>query len=350
MNYQYENDHKSRFFMSPLQVSIIICTKNRSEDLELTLKSVFSQTHFPDSLVLVDDSDGETARMILEKFCRESPVCGIYVHSYPANNGLPAARNRGIQKVPSLRGIILFLDDDVTLEENYLRTLLELFERNPDVVGATGFIRNKYHDRSFPLKLLFLITGCIIPALIPVSLFGPRVTWTAEALYPLYRKPRADAVPAQWLSGCNMAYRSTVFIEGFTFDEHLVRYAQGEDVLFSHRLYRVGKKLLLSYNAHLTHRISVDSRISPFRKLAMIFGYRNYEISRFIPSRLSGSFLYTVFVIQFIISIVIISVSNKKGLAPVTEVIRAYGMTREFEQEIKSGYLERFNDFLSTLP
>jgi len=336
--------------MTPLQVSVIICTKNRSEDLELTLKSVFIQTRLPDSLVLVDDSEGEAARMILETFCRESPVCGIYVHSDPANSGLPAARNRGIQNVPSPGGIILFLDDDVTLEKNYTRTLLELFERNPDVVGASGFIRNQYHDRSFPMKLLLLMSGCIIPALVPVSLFGPRVTWTAEALYPLYRKPWADTVPAQWLSGCNMAYRSTVFTEGFTFDEHLVRYAQGEDVLFSHRLYRDGKKLLLSYDAHLTHRISVDSRISPFRKLAMIFGYRNYEISRFIHSRLYGSFLYTVFVIQYIISTAIISVRSKKGLAPVNEVIRAYGMTREFEQEIKSGSLERFNDFLSTLP
>jgi GT2 family glycosyltransferase len=251
--------------------------------------------------------------------------------------------------LPDLTGIILFLDDDVTLEETYLETIRDLFQNNPNLCGATGFIKNVYHNRSLPVKILLLISGFILPTLVPVSMSGPRITRTAEALYPLFRKARTDAVPAQWLSGCNMAYKSTVFTDGFMFDEHLVRYAQGEDMLFSHRLYQDDRKLLLSYNAGLIHRISTESRIPSLPKLVMMFGYRNYEISQFIRSRRSSSFWYAVFVMQYILSSVIISVGNKKGLASVKEVIQAYDMTKDFEQEIRAGNPERFNDFLSTL-
>jgi GT2 family glycosyltransferase len=333
----------------PSGISVVICTKKRSADLVMTLDSVFSQSILPDCLVIIDDGIAEDTRTILKRYDIVPGVRVIYIHPEKESSGVPEARNRGIRAMPDLTGIILFLDDDVTLEETYLETIRDLFLKNPDLCGASGFIKNVYHNRPLPVKVLLLAAGFILPSLVPVSLSGPRLTRTAEALYPLFRKIHTDAVPAQWLSGCNMAYRSTVFNEGFMFDEHLIGYAQGEDMLFSHRLYKDKRRLLLSYNAHVLHRISTESRIPPFPRLVMIFGYRNYEISRFVHYRVSGSFWYTVFVMQYILSSVIISLKNKKGLAPVKEVIRAYGMTREFEQEIRAGNPERFNDFLSTL-
>jgi glycosyltransferase involved in cell wall biosynthesis len=333
----------------PSGISIIICTKNRSSDLDSTLDSVFLQCILPDTLVIVDDGDAETTRSILRKFDSFRGIRVIHVHPETESTGLPAARNKGIRTLPDLTGIILFLDDDVTLETTYLETIQDLFLKNPDLCGASGFINNVYHNRSLPTKGLLLLAGFILPNLVPVSMYGPRVTRTAEALYPLFRKSRADAVPAEWLSGCNMAYRSTVFREGYLFDEHLVRYAQGEDLLFSHRLYQDKRKLLLSYNARLMHRISTANRIPPFGRLLMMFGYRNYEISRFVHNRFISSVWYAFFVMQYFLSTIIISIRDKKGMAPVKEVIRAYGMTREFEREIRVGQLERFNIFLSTL-
>jgi GT2 family glycosyltransferase len=333
----------------PSGISIIICTKNRSADLAITLDSVFSQSILPDSLVIVDDGDIDNTRPVLKKNDSTPEIRVVYIHPEKESSGLPAARNRGIHAIPDLTGIILFLDDDVTLEDTYLEKLRDLFLKNPDLCGASGFIRNGNYRRSLPVKVLLLIAGFILPPLVPASLFGPRVTRTAEALYPVFRKPRADAVPAQWLSGCNMAYRSTVFKGGVVFDEQLTRYALGEDMLFSHRLYQNGKKILLSYNALLSHRVSGEGRIPPFRKLVMIFGYRKYAISRFFQNGLLSSFWYAVFVIQCVLSSFITSIRNGRGLAPVKEVIRAYHMTREFEKEIGSGNLERFNVVLSRL-
>jgi GT2 family glycosyltransferase len=333
----------------PSGISIIICTKNRYADLAITLDSVFSQSMLPDYLVIVDDGDAEDTRAVLKKNDSIPEVRVVYIHPERESSGLPEARNRGIQALPDLTGIILFLDDDVTLEETYLEKLRDLFLKNPDLCGASGFIRNGNYLRSLPVKVLLLIAGFVLPPLVPVSFFGPRVTRTAEALYPVFRKPRADSVPAQWLSGCNMAYRSTVFEGGVIFDEQLTRYALGEDMLFSHRLYQNGKKILLSYNALLAHRVSGEGRIPPFRKLVMIFGYRKYAISRFSRKGMFSSFWYTVFMVQCVLSSFIRSIRYRRGLALFNDVIRAHRMTREFEQEIGSGNLERFNAFLSTL-
>jgi GT2 family glycosyltransferase len=333
----------------PTGLSIIICTKNRPADLEITLESVFSQRVLPDYLVIIDDGQAGYTRTILKKFDSVQEVRVVYIHPEIESSGLTAARNRGIRALPDLTGVILFLDDDVTLEENYLETLRNLFLKTPDLCGAGGFLRNPYHNFSLPVKIPLVLAGSLIPNLVPVSLFYPRVTRTAEALYPIFRKPFADAVPAQWLSGCNMAYRSNVFGEGALFDEHLIRYAQGEDMLFSHRLCQQKKRLLLSYDARITHRVSGESRSPPLRKLVMMFGYRNYEISRFIPGNRTSSFWYGIFVIQFILSCAILSIVTKKETTSVREAIRAYGMTREFTKEIMHGNLERFNDFLATL-
>ena len=306
------------------EISVIICTKNRPDDLEITLRSLVCQSISPDRLVIIDDGDAEESRQIraITDSLWEGRI--IHIRPEPRSSGLPSARNLGIRSVQDQAGIVLFLDDDVVLEETYLETVRGIFLKYPDVWGVTGYIRNGYQNHSLPARVLLLVAGGIVPALVPVSLSGPRVTRTAEALYPLFRRYGTDVVPAQWLSGCNMAYRSDVFTAGFRFDENLVSYAQGEDMLFSHRLYQDKRKLLLSYNAGLTHRISGKGRIPQFRNLVMMFGYRNYEISRFIRNHSLSSLWYTVFLIQYLLSSIIISLRNTRGLVTVKEVIRAY--------------------------
>ena len=106
----------------PLSVlSIIICTKNRPNDLKITLGSVFQQSFLPDSVVIVDDSTSDDTEILVRDYAASTPVNLIYSHSPRPHSGLPAARNTGIKKIPDITEIILFLDDDVTLEKQYPR-------------------------------------------------------------------------------------------------------------------------------------------------------------------------------------------------------------------------------------
>jgi GT2 family glycosyltransferase len=147
----------------------------------------------------------------------------------------------------------LFIDDDVTLDRDYIKTISRYFEDHPEVDGVTGWIDTEYHRENVLKRLLRACVGAVLPSLVPASLFIPRAS-RGYSIYPVFRLPGTDSVPAEWLSGCNMAYRSSIFDEGYRFDERMEGYALGEDREFSNRLYHDGKQLRLVYGARLIHR------------------------------------------------------------------------------------------------
>jgi GT2 family glycosyltransferase len=95
--------------------------------------------------------------------------------------------------------------------------------------------------------------------------------------------PMMDAPgTADWLSGCCMAYRASVFGE-LQFDERLQRfggYAMGEDVDFSHRVaLKFGEPLLVVPEGHVVHHNSSGGRIGGERaRIAAM--YYNTKIIR----------------------------------------------------------------------
>jgi len=77
-----------------------------------------------------------------------------------------------------------------------------------------------------------------------------------------------------------MSYRREVF-DNLSFDDKLRRYSPGEDLDFSHRVWkRHPESLLLTPNARLEHRYTVSSR-TPKRNLLIVqTAYRRYMFSK----------------------------------------------------------------------
>lgn len=329
-----------------LKFSLIICTKNRAKDLDITLQSVFNQSILPESIIIVDDSENDETNTILKKYDALSSVQFEYIHFNPPNSGLPAARNYGIKKIPRTADIVLFLDDDVTLDSRYLESIREIFMNYPEISGAGGVITNGYFNKSLHFKLILAMIGMILPNSLPVSLFHPSITRTGAATTPLFLRKGKDSIRAEWLSGCNMAYRSTIFLEGNTFDENFIHYALGEDTLFSHQLYKQGKKFLISYNALLQHRVSLENRTSQFSGLLMMFGYHKYVINKFSGNGLASSFYYYYFIIDVFIMTLVLTLMRKNNFGYLVKTIHAYHVVKPFEKMIEKGDLKKFNDFL----
>jgi glycosyltransferase involved in cell wall biosynthesis len=328
-----------------LKYSIIICTKNRARDLDTTLKSVFNQFNLPDSVIIVDDSHNFECNIILKKYESLSSVKCIYVHSYPPNSGLPAARNCGIKKIPENTDIILFLDDDVTLERNYLQSIGEIFTKHPEISGAGGIIKSGYYTQPLYIKIILCMVGWIIPTLVQATFYYPTVSRTADAMSPLFLKKNKESVHAQWLSGCNMAYRSKIFWDGNIFDEHLVGYSLGEDMIFSHLLYKKGHQFAFSYKAQLTHRISQENRIPSNRFILLKIGYRLYAITLFSGNGIRGSLYYSIFVLRLILSSLILSLRYKENIGYAKQTLNAFKKVRPFERDIRDKKIQKFNEY-----
>jgi glucosyl-dolichyl phosphate glucuronosyltransferase len=128
-----------------MTLSVIVATKNRAADLERMLPTLASQTHLPEELIIVDQSCGEETRRIVESFARDLKRADhrkpetVYVYdATPVGAG--GARNVGIEC--SHGEILVFLDDDVLLEPEFMYELLRVYQGYPDAGGVSGVVTN----------------------------------------------------------------------------------------------------------------------------------------------------------------------------------------------------------------
>jgi GT2 family glycosyltransferase len=125
--------------------SVIVATKNRAADLERMLPTLASQTRLPEELIIVDQSCGEETRRVIESFARDLKAAGrrepVLVYLYdPTLVGAGHARNVGIER--SRGDALVFLDDDVLLEPEFMHELLVVYQQNPDAGGVSGVVTN----------------------------------------------------------------------------------------------------------------------------------------------------------------------------------------------------------------
>jgi len=113
---------KSFAHENSLPLSVIICTYNRADLLNMSLESLTRQTLSKDKfeVILIDDGSSDHTKDVSSAFHSVLPL----KYFYQNNAGLASARNHGIF---AARGeILLFLDDDdiatPSLIEEHMKT------------------------------------------------------------------------------------------------------------------------------------------------------------------------------------------------------------------------------------
>jgi len=116
--------------MNTFDASIIIPTYNRKESLRETLLSLTRQTWPADrfEVIVVDDgsTDG-TEEIAKDKF----PFTLRYVRQ--SNQGSAVARNTGAKQASG--DVLIFLDDDILVEPDYIAGLIEEHQNHPRILG-----------------------------------------------------------------------------------------------------------------------------------------------------------------------------------------------------------------------
>ncbi len=241
--------------------SVIICTKNRIDDVVRCIDSLSEQLDAPQELIIVDSSDVPLEKN--QRFAtRFNPQCFPkttlkYIHTTP---GLTRQRNIGIEHSSS--SIIYFFDDDVVLEKEYLLRMNEAFQSHPSCAGGMGTQTNisllswKYRlFRSFFLLQRTYASGNFTASGMPTHPYG-----TDQFKY------------VQALGGCCMAFRKEA-LAVHRFDESFGGYAFMEDCDISYRI-SVSQPLFFNPSARLAHHESPVARDKLFDSSAMFtFNY-----------------------------------------------------------------------------
>lgn len=110
------------------EVSVIIPTYNRSDLLQLTIKSVQAQTFRDLEIIIIDDGSKDDTRRVVEGL---QNIDQRIVYIYQENRGLPSARNIGIKN--SHGKYIAFLDSDDLWKPEKIEKQLLIFNQNQDI-------------------------------------------------------------------------------------------------------------------------------------------------------------------------------------------------------------------------
>jgi glycosyltransferase involved in cell wall biosynthesis len=126
-----------------LRFSLALCTYNRACLLKEALNSL-SSCHTPNDqweLLLVDNNSRDDTRSVAESFSDRLPL--LYV--FEPVQGLSAARNRALRECQG--DVLLFTDDDLTFEPDWLRNYEKAFREKRDAGWFGGRILPRWGNK-----------------------------------------------------------------------------------------------------------------------------------------------------------------------------------------------------------
>ena len=117
------------------EVSVVIPTYNRSALLRDAMDSVLRQDdECTFEIVVVDNNSNDDTKALVHSVMEDYPGKVRYV--FESRQGNAYARNRGIESAKG--AVIAFIDDDVTVESNWLKSLTGAFESRGELSFVGG--------------------------------------------------------------------------------------------------------------------------------------------------------------------------------------------------------------------
>lgn len=137
-----------------MRTSLIITTYNWKEALELSLLSVFTQSQFPDEIIIADDGSDHATKETVARLAQESPV--PLIHSWQQNKGFRLARSRNKAIARSTGDYLILIDGDITLERHFIADHIRAARTGFFVQGSRVLLNNKVTQHALLQKKIQL--------------------------------------------------------------------------------------------------------------------------------------------------------------------------------------------------
>lgn len=122
---------------------IVIPAHNEEAFIALTLNSLISQTILPKKVVVVNDNSTDKTAEIVMAFAKENPFITLVTKTSQAIH-LPGSKviqafHKGYETLDKNYDVIVKLDADLILPNNYFETILNIFKKDTTIGMAGGF-------------------------------------------------------------------------------------------------------------------------------------------------------------------------------------------------------------------
>jgi glycosyltransferase involved in cell wall biosynthesis len=248
--FKLEAMEKHEMTESKVKVSFVMGTYNRPESLCDCLASLENQTVSPHEVIIVVDGGFDIrVQEVIDTF-REEQSLNIVQLVNEGRKGSQISRERGTRAATG--DVIAYLDDDVTLEPEWLAQIIKAYEDNPDAVGVGGL---QIETRPFMTRLPYRIFYKIRQFLVGVKMGRFNFIGMPN---PLEKYDRGY-LSVEFLNGGSMTYRSDV-IKSRSFAAIL---RMADDIQIGYTLTRIeGNKLIYNSEAVAYHHRAVDGGLA----------------------------------------------------------------------------------------
>jgi GT2 family glycosyltransferase len=211
-------------------LSVIIPTYGREDVLCHTLQQLLGQDRPPDEILVIDQTPQHepATEAFLNQLATEGTIRLIHQDMPSASR----ARNRGIMEATG--DILLFLDDDILIEKDFVRAHLHNFH-DPSVAAVTGAI---WSERGQMLPLIHEPPAITQQQPLGWMQMPPNLAFRTEKILVLSGNCSVRRSVAQHIGG---------------FDENYGRYDYHADFDFGWRIHRAGGKILHEPRAGIHH-------------------------------------------------------------------------------------------------
>lgn len=227
-------------------VTVIVCTRDRTETLQKSLSSLQQVTHTPVEFLIVDNApSGEGTRQLVADLAIRDPRFRYTCEPRP---GLSRARNHGIKEANY--DIVAFTDDDTMADPRWPTAVAAAFAADPSTACVTGLVVPSALD-----------TG-------PERYFDARYQW-GEIFEPRQYDLEANRLPSLLYpfsagifgTGANFAIRRSTYLTLGEFDPLLGAGSPtrgGEDLDMFLRVILAGERISYLSSALVWHRHRAD--------------------------------------------------------------------------------------------
>ena len=251
-------------------ISVIICTYNGAEKILNCLKALDIQSAAPSfNVTVIVDGSTDTTELLLEQLRNKfSFPLSIIVNK--VNLGISASRNKGINATEG--EFVVFTDDDCLPPPNWIRSIKEIWNQQPQSVKAIGgyVVADKVETLSQRYANQFRVLSPYPLTHINQNFF--------ERLRNYYSPNPIISGPGLSVVGANMSFRRNSLVEVELFKE-LITFG-GDETDLSARLIKLYGETAIYLNSQILMHHSFERSYQDSLRRAKAYGFGNANFLR----------------------------------------------------------------------
>ena len=293
-----------------MKISVIISTLNREQLLLRLLENIGLQDLIPDEILIVEAGNTNWNIDLVPKIPKVN-----YKFINAIGTSLTEAREKG--RSFAHNEILIFLDDDVILPNNYISNVLNALSKSDNTLGVGGV----YEEKGFSNRKSW---KTIVGRILGIYSDGKRNKILKSGWADYVREPFSEEITsADWLFGCNWAVKAEIFEDKrVKIETELAKWSFLEDIILGNRIVSVyGNCLKILPSLKVLHApASTSGEISPETirmRILYRFVFWKYELN--FKSIQSNFLFFLGMVANFILMF-----NQKPSLQTIHECLKSY--------------------------